>query len=99
MRLLFRIIMIVIILVVLCFAVLFVVQNNAVVPLDLLVLQLTEQRIALWVLLAFVLGGITGVLVSSVALIKLRGDLALQRRKFERNNKELDKLRVAGIKG
>ena len=99
MRLIVRITMIIITLLVLCFGVLFAVQNNATAPLDLLILQLPEQRIALWVLLAFAFGGVAGVLVSSVAIIKLRGDLVLLRRKQDRSNKELDKLRTAGIKG
>lgn len=99
MRLIIRIAMIIITLLVLCFGVLFAVQNNTMAPLDLLIFQLSEQRVALWVLLAFALGGAAGILVSSVAIIKLRGDLVLLRRKQDRSNKELDKLRTAGIKG
>lgn len=99
MRLIIRIIMIAIALLVLCFGVLFAVQNNVEVPLDLLVFQLSEQRVALWVLLAFALGGVMGIVVSSVAIIKLRGDLLVLRRKQDRSSKEIDKLRTAGIKG
>lgn len=99
MRLIIRFIMIAITLLVVCFGVFFAIQNTEQVSLDLLVVQLPEMRIAFWVLVAFALGGIVGMLVSSIAIVKLRGDLVLQRRKQDRSAKELDKLRTAGLKG
>lgn len=51
---------------------LFVVQNTAEAPMDLLVFQLGEQRVALWVVLAFGLGGLLGMLTSLGLVLRLR---------------------------
>jgi putative membrane protein len=50
----------------------FAVQNRVSVPLNLLVLPPAEGTIALWVLLAFALGGITGMLTSIGLVMRLR---------------------------
>ena len=47
--------------------VLFALQNTQAVPLDLLVFTFAPRSLALWVLAAFALGGLAGLLVSAVA--------------------------------
>ncbi|MEE4191829.1 MAG: LapA family protein [Halieaceae bacterium] len=66
---------------------LFAVQNEATVPLDLLVVYLPERSVALWVLLAFAVGGVAGLLASLGIILRQRTALASARRK-------LDKLRA-----
>lgn len=61
-----------IILGVLVLGALFAVQNTAVVPLDLLVIYLPERSVALWVLLAFSIGGVVGMLTSIGLVLRLR---------------------------
>ncbi len=64
--------------------VLFAVQNSAAVPLDLLVVSLPERPVALWVLLAFALGGAIGMLTSLGALARLRAALLRARRQLRK---------------
>ena len=45
--------------------VMFALQNKAAVPLDVLIYTFGEQSLALWLLLAFTLGGALGMLMSS----------------------------------
>lgn len=87
-----------ILLLVLLFGVLFSVQNSQTVSLDLLVIQFSEQRAALWILAAFALGGCGGLLASSVAILRLRSRSALLRRKLRQAEKELATLRTSAFK-
>ena len=65
---------------------LFAVQNDATVPLDLLVVYLPARSVALWVLLALALGGILGLLVSLGIILRLRTRLAAAHRRLQRSN-------------
>ena len=98
MRLIKRLIAVAILLAVLAFGVLFSIQNTSPAPLDLLFVQLPEQRVALWVLLAFTAGGVLGVVVSLFAIAHLKSQHLSLRRKLDRSEKELDKLRTGAIK-
>ena len=60
----------------------FAVQNEATVPLDLLVVALPERSVALWVLLAFAAGGVLGMLTSLGVILKLRTGLMAANRKL-----------------
>ncbi len=51
---------------------LFAVQNTATVPLDLLFHYFAERSVALWVLLAFALGGVLGMLTNIGLVLRLR---------------------------
>ena len=53
----------------------FAVQNTVPVPLDLLFLQLAERSLALWVLLAFAVGGVIGMLTNIGLVLRLRASL------------------------
>ncbi len=61
---------------------LFAVQNEAAVPLDLLVVYLPERSVALWVLLAFAVGGVAGLLASLGIILRQRSALASAHRKL-----------------
>ena len=86
MRLLKRLLAILVLVLVLAFGLLFAVQNSDRVPLDLLVIQLGEQRLSLWILLAFIAGGCIGMLISSLAIIRLRSRIMLLQRKLNKND-------------
>jgi putative membrane protein len=60
----------------------FAVQNTVAVPLDLLFIQLAERSLALWVLLAFALGGVIGMLTNMGLVLRLRTSLMQARRKL-----------------
>lgn len=91
MRLFKRISIVLLLLLVLAIGILFSVQNTSPAPLDLLFIQFSPQPLALWVLLAFVLGGIIGMLVSSVAIVSIRTQLTMLQRKYKASQKALDK--------
>ncbi|MDP4650537.1 MAG: lipopolysaccharide assembly protein LapA domain-containing protein [Haliea sp.] len=78
--------------------VLFALQNHTPVGLDLLVVDLAPRSLALWVLVTLALGGLLGLLASSLIILRLRGSLALARRKLDKSKLELDRLRLAGLK-
>ena len=88
MKLLINVLTVALLLLVLAVGVLFAVQNTDVVALDLLVLQLPERSIALWVLVAFALGGVLGMLTSMGLVLRLRTRLASIRRQLARQEKQ-----------
>ncbi|MEP5567464.1 MAG: LapA family protein [Halioglobus sp.] len=78
--------------------VLFALQNEMPVPLDLLVVTFAPRSLALWLLIAFALGGVLGMAMSSVLMVRTRTSLASANRQLARSKAELDKLRTAGLK-
>lgn len=84
MRWMWRLLMVLVLLLVLLFGLLFAVQNTVAVPIDLLVLQLAERPLATWLIIAFVLGGVTGLAASSLALMRLQASRARLRRRLEK---------------
>jgi len=59
------------------------------------------QSIALWILVAFVLGGLLGMIASAAILVRTQATLGSCRRQLDRASTELSKLRsedpVAGV--
>ena len=82
---------------VVAFGVLFSFQNTAKVPLDLLAFQFAEQSVSLWVLSAFALGGLIGVAISTLAILRLKSEQLLLQRKLDRQQKELAALRMPDL--
>tara|TARA_S200002703_G_scaffold98925_1_gene85559 strand:+ start:2901 stop:3242 length:342 start_codon:yes stop_codon:yes gene_type:complete len=97
-RILHRLILVLVVLAMLAAGVLFAVQNPEPVALDLLVVDLAPRSLALWLLATLALGGLLGLLASSIIILRLRAKLVLARRKLEKCKVELDRLRVAGLK-
>ena len=77
--------------------VLFALANDGPVPLDLLVYSFEPRSLALWILLAFALGGIAGMLMSSLVMVRLRTSANSLQRQLGRAKAELEKLRTAGL--
>jgi uncharacterized integral membrane protein len=75
--------------------VLFALQNEVAVPLDLLVYTFNPRSLALWILLAFALGGVLGMFVSSVILVRTRAALGACKRQLSRAQEDVSKLRAA----
>jgi putative membrane protein len=84
---------VIVVLAMLVVSVLFALQNKAPVPLDLLVYTLGPQSLALWVLVAFALGGLLGMIVSSVILVRTRASLSACRKQLDRAREDVSKLR------
>lgn len=73
-------------------------QNEAVVPLNFLGIEFAEKKVALWVLVAFAMGGIVGMLTCFFRIAKLKADLVLLNRKHNKQEEELNKLRTAAVR-
>ena len=76
---------------------LFALQNDSQVPLDVLVYQFAPRSLALWVLVAFALGGVLGLFMSSVVVMGLRARMRLLGRQLTKAQRESERLRSRGI--
>ena len=98
MKLLRNLLYIALVLAMVAVGVLFALQNEMPVPLDLLVVTFEPRSLALWLLIAFAVGGVLGMAMSSVLMVRPRTSLGSANRKLARSKAELDKLRTAGLK-
>ena len=73
-------------------------QNKMPVPLDLLVVTFEPRSLALWILAALGLGGLLGMLISSVIMVRLSAGKRSANRQLSKAKAELDGLRTAGLK-
>ena len=92
MRLLRKLVTVLVALAMLAIGVLFAVQNKTPVPLDVLIYRFDEQSLALWVLSALAIGGVLGMAVSSLILLRMRGTLATTRRQVAKLRADLGQL-------
>lgn len=98
MRSIRRILIALLLALVLVFGLLFSVSNTQSVPLDLLVLHLNERPLAVWLLAAFALGGVAGMLAGSIALLRLQANRYRLRRRLETCERELSELKGSAIR-
>ena len=98
MNVLRKILTVLIVLAMIAVGVLFALQNKEPVPLDLLIYTFEPRSLALWLLIAFALGGVLGLVVSSVLMLRNRAALASANRQLAKSKAEVDKLRTAGLK-
>ena len=96
MKLLRNILTVLFLLAVIVVGVLFALQNKSLVPLDLLVYTFEPKSLALWVLGAFALGGVLGMVVSSFILVRMRASLGSSKRQLEKVRAEVSQLRSEG---
>ena len=81
MRWIKTLLLVVVLLVVLLLGLLFTLENDATVPLNLLLVEFPEQRLSTWMILSFFVGGILGLLASVTALLRLQASrLQIKRR-------------------
>ena len=98
MRFLKMIIVFLLSVVILMVGIMFTIHNTEKVSIDLVFLTLPEASLSLWLIAAFVLGGVLGFLLSSIAVVSLKARLIGSRRKVNATSKELDQLRTASLK-
>ena len=77
-------------------SVLFALQNKLPVPLDVLVYRFEPQSLAVWILLSFTLGGVVGMAVSTLILLRTRAALVSSRRQLNKARDELGKKQDEG---
>lgn len=78
--------------------ILFTIHNTQKVAIDLVVFQLPEASLSLWLMAFLGLGAIIGVVLSVFTVVLLRTRLGAARRRFTSAQKELDELRTASLK-
>tara|TARA_R110002072_G_scaffold172731_2_gene327140 strand:- start:2687 stop:2995 length:309 start_codon:yes stop_codon:yes gene_type:complete len=88
-----KLLTVIVILAMLAVSVLFALQNEAPVPLDILVYTFEPQSLAVWVLVAFALGGVVGMIVSSVILVRTRASLSACRKQLDKAREDASKVR------
>lgn len=93
-----KVVYLLVVLAMVALGVLFALQNSQLVAVDILLYEFAPRSLALWLLTVLALGGLLGMLVSSLITLRLRTQLSLAQRKLDRCKLELDRLRVAGIK-
>ncbi len=93
MKLLRKLLTIFVVVATLVAGVLFALHNKTPIPLDILVYTFEPQSIALWILFAFALGGVLGMIVSAAILVRTSASLSSCRRQLDRTLAELGKLR------
>lgn len=76
----------------------FATLNTELVAINLFFFTLPEASLSLWLMASFVVGGIAGVVVSSVFVMLLKLKLQAAKRKMSAADKELDQLRTAALK-
>jgi uncharacterized membrane protein YciS (DUF1049 family) len=97
MKLLLNILTILIILAMGAVGVLFALQNTMPVPLDVLVYKFEPRSLALWVLSALAVGGVLGLLISSLIMLRTRAALHASKRQVVKAQTEIDRLRTVGL--
>ncbi|CAA0078229.1 Lipopolysaccharide assembly protein A [Zhongshania aliphaticivorans] len=80
MRLIRTILVLILLIMVLAVGLLFTIQNDALVPLNVLVAELPAQRLSTWIILAFFVGGVAGLAASSVVILRLQASRLRLRR-------------------
>lgn len=97
MKFLLNILTVLVVLATVAVGVLFALQNKLPVPLDMLVYTFEPRSLALWILSAFALGGLLGMLISSVILLRTRATLGSVRRQLSKARSELDKVQAVKV--
>ena len=93
MKLLKKLITVLVLLAAIAVGVLFALQNEEPIALDLLVYTFEPHSLALWLLLALALGGLLGLVISGVLIVRLRASLSMAQRKLSKTTLEPDTLR------
>ena len=76
---------------------LFTLQNTDPVSLDLLIVQLSERAVALWLLLFFATGCLVGLLGGVWVTVRQRARFGRLRRQHTKLELEVDRLRRLGL--
>ncbi|MBB3192150.1 lipopolysaccharide assembly protein LapA domain-containing protein [Halomonas cerina] len=98
MRWLKGLILAIILLAVLLIGILFAVNNQQAMPLNLIWIELPPASLSVWLLASLVAGVLLGMLAMSGIYLRLRALLTRAQRHNQQQRKELDKLRIQEMK-
>lgn len=77
--------------------VLFSLQNDMVVPLDLLFVQMPARALSFWLVAFWAFGVFIGLLAGALVVLRLRARQAVSQRQIKKLRLEVDALRKIGI--
>ncbi|WP_148862478.1 lipopolysaccharide assembly protein LapA domain-containing protein [Marinobacter fonticola] len=75
-------------------ALVFSLNNQVSVSLNFLFFETAAYGVAFWLILSFVAGGIIGMLLTSLAMIRISVSRRQLQRKLDHNEKQLEKARL-----
>ena len=93
MKFLRKLVTVLVVLATLGVGVLFALQNKTPVPVDLVVYTFEPRSLALWILAAFAIGGILGMLACSALLVRQKASLGSARRQLAKSRAEVGRAR------
>jgi len=82
------------VLVLVLLALVFSLNNQMAVPLNFLVFETRPHGVAIWIILAFVLGALMGVLMATLATVKVKVSRRSLQKKLARTEQTLEKERA-----
>ncbi|WP_227368048.1 LapA family protein [Halomonas sp. M20] len=88
----------IILLLVLLLGILFAVNNQEAIPLNLIWMELPPASLSLWLLVTLAIGVLLGMLAMSGVYLRLRALLTRAQRHNQQQRKELDRLRIQEFK-
>jgi putative membrane protein len=94
MRLIRSILVLLLLLLVLAAGLLFTIQNDVLVPLNVLVAELPAQRLSTWIILSFFLGGFAGLAASSLVILRLQALRLRSRRLLNAQKVKLERSKL-----
>lgn len=94
MRLIRSILVLLLLLLVLVLGLLFTIQNDVLVPLNVLVAELPAQRLSTWIILSFFLGGCAGLAASTVVILRLQASRLRLRRLLNSEKSKLERTQL-----
>ncbi|CAH0990753.1 hypothetical protein SIN8267_00852 [Sinobacterium norvegicum] len=98
MRIIKLLLLILLVIVVVVMSLLFMVENNMAMTVDLFIFDLTLSS-GSWVVLSFVVGAVAGLAAAAGVFVRMYGRQAQLRRKVLKLERTLDKLRRSTSKG
>jgi uncharacterized membrane protein YciS (DUF1049 family) len=98
MRIIKLLLLILVVVFVIVMSLLFMVENNTAMMIDLFIFDLTLSS-GSWVVLSFVVGAIAGLAAAGAVFVRMYGRHAQLRRKLLKLERTLDKMRRSSSKG
>ncbi|WP_240776318.1 LapA family protein [Nitrincola alkalilacustris] len=98
MRFIKRLLMLLIALAVVLLGVMFTIHNTTRVSIDLVLVTLPEASLSLWLIGAFALGAILGLIFSSFVIMSLKTRLYAVNKRISASQRELEKSRLSSSK-
>ena len=89
-----KILIVLLVLALIVLALVFSLNNQMEVPLNFLAFETRPQSVAIWIILAFVIGAFVGMLMATLSTVKAKVSRRTLQKKLERTELTLEKERV-----